>query len=466
MFLKNLKYVLTLFTFSLMLIFTSCNDDDNDIPVIMEMDIVDLASASNDLSILVQAVVKADLVGALQADGPLTVFAPTDAAFQALLDSNDSWNSLDDIPVETLKSVLLYHVVSGKSAAADLSQGQELTTLNMEKIEVDLTNGVMLKTLAEQMVSVTTANINASNGIIHIIDEVMLPIAPEMDIVDKAIATADLSILVQAVQKAGLVEALQADGAMTVFAPNNTAFQALLDSNSAWNSLDDIPVETLKAVLLFHVVPSKIMSGDLSDTYVKTLATGPNDENISLQVNTTGGVTFNGDAMPLNVDIEVSNGVVHIIDKVMLPPNIVTLALNNAGFSTLVAALTDARHTTDFVSVLSGDGPFTVFAPTNAAFQALLDSNSSWNSLGDIAIETLDAVLKYHVINAANVQADQLSNTTIATFGGSNITIDLSNGAQIKTTSNQTVNILVGEATNDVQGTNGVVHAIDAVLLN
>lgn len=294
-------------------------------------------------------------------------------------------------------------------------------------------------------------------------DDVMVM---EKDIVETAVATADLSILVQALQKADLVDALKADGPFTVFAPTNAAFQALLDSNPAWSSLDDIPLETLKSVLLFHVVSGKVMSTDLSDTYVKTLATGPNDENISLQVETTGSVEFNGNAKPIAVDVEALNGVVHLIDKVMLPPSIVTLALNNAGFTTLVAALTDSRHTTDFVSALNGNGPFTVFAPTNAAFQALLDSNQAWNSLGDIPIETLDAVLKYHVISGANVQADQLSNTSIATLGGNNITIDLTNGAQIKTGSNQTVNILVGAATNDVQGTNGVIHAIDAVLLN
>lgn len=93
----------------------------------------------------------------------------------------------------------------------------------------------------------------------------------------------------------------------------------------------------------------------------------------------------------------------------MLPPNVVTLALNNSGFTTLVAALTNSRHTTDFVSILSQTGPFTIFAPTNDAFQALLDSNVNWNGLGDIPIATLDAVLKYHVISGANVQGDQIN---------------------------------------------------------
>jgi uncharacterized surface protein with fasciclin (FAS1) repeats len=438
--------------------------DEVMLPIAKENDIIETASVVDEFSILVSAITAAGLVDALKADGPFTVFAPTNDAFQALLDSNDSWNSLNDIPADLLEQVLLYHVAVGSVTSTNLINGQEITMLNGEKIIVDLSMGVELMTIAEQMVSVTGADIMASNGIIHKINQVMLPIPPAKDIVDIAVETDNLSILVAALQKAELVDALKVDSPYTVFAPTDEAFQALLDSNNDWSSLEDIPMETLQSVLLFHVLPNKVLSTDLSDTYVKTLATGPNDENLSLQVETSGAIEFNGDSSPVDVDIEASNGVIHIIDKVMLPPSIVNLALNNAGFTYLVAALTDSRHTTEFVSILSGNGPFTVFAPTNDAFQILLDSNNNWNSIGDIPIETLDAVLKYHVVNEANVQADQLSNGDIPTLGGI-ITIDLSNGAQIKTTSNQTVNVLVGAAANDVQGANGVIHAIDTVLI-
>ena len=281
------------------------------------------------------------------------------------------------------------------------------------------------------------------------------------DIIDVAASTPNLSILVEAVQKAGLVDALKASGMKTVFAPTNDAFQAVLDSNTEWSSLDDIPVETLQSVLLFHVLGARVASTDLSDTYVNTLATGPNSEPFSLQVETTGAIEFNGDTKPVSVDIEASNGIIHVIDRVMLPPNVVSLALNNAGFTQLVAALTDTRHSTDFVTILSGTGPFTIFAPTNAAFQALLDTNTSWNSLADIPIATLDAVLKYHVVSGANVQGDQLSDGSVTTIGG-DITIS---GTSLVTSSNQEVPVLLGAATNDVQGTNGVIHAIGSVLL-
>lgn len=289
-------------------------------------------------------------------------------------------------------------------------------------------------------------------------DDDVVPVVPTNTIVDVAVNN-NLSSLVAAVIRADLANTLSGDGPFTVFAPTNAAFQELLDSNADWNSLEDIPVETLKSVLLFHVLSGTVASGDLSDTYVSTLATGPNDEALSLQVEVTGGVEFNGNASPVTTDVEASNGIVHVIDKVMLPPNVVSLALNNAGFTSLVAALTDSRHTTDFVGVLSGTGPFTVFAPTNAAFQALLDSNTDWNSIADVPVATLEAVLLYHVVGA-NVQSGQLSNGDVATLGGT-LTIDLTNGAQIVTSSDQTVNIIIV----DVQGTNGVIHAIDTVLL-
>lgn len=287
-------------------------------------------------------------------------------------------------------------------------------------------------------------------------DDTIMPVTNT--IVDVAVNN-NLSSLVAAVTRADLAGTLSSPGPFTVFAPTNEAFQGLLDSNADWNSVNDIPVETLRSVLLFHVLSGEVKSTDLADIYVNTSSTGPNDEALSLQVEVTGAIEFNGDAKPVIVDVEASNGVVHVVDKVMLPPNVVTVALNNAGFTSLVAALTDNRHTTNFVDVLNGEGPYTVFAPTNDAFQALLDSNANWNSLGDIPIATLEAVLLYHVVGA-NVQSDELENGDVSTLSGT-ITIDLTNGAQIKTSSSQTINIIL----TDVQGTNGVVHAIDTVLL-
>lgn len=442
--------------------------------VMLPPTLVNLAVNNDNFSILVAALTDTrhttDFVSVLNSDGPFTVFAPTNDAFQALLDSNPDWNGLGDIPIETLDEVLKYHVFGGGNVqSGQLSDGLEVAMLNEGKITFDLSGATpkIVTETAGQDVSIIATDVQGTNGVIHVVDTVLLPEFPEAPktIVDIASETSDLSILVDAVIKADLVDALSAEGPLTVFAPTNAAFQALLDSNSDWNELDDIPVDVLTSVLKFHVLGAAVRSSDLTDTYVNPLATGPNNEPLSLQVMVTGGVKFNGDANPVQVDIEASNGVVHIIDKVMLPPNVVTLASNNGDFSILVQALTDERHTTDFASVLSGEGPFTIFAPTNAAFQALLDSNDDWDGLGDIPIETLDAVLKYHVVNGANVQADQLTNNQEVTMlNEGTITIDLSGSTpKIITTSdaNQDVSIIA----TDVQGTNGVIHVVNTVLL-
>jgi transforming growth factor-beta-induced protein len=287
----------------------------------------------------------------------------------------------------------------------------------------------------------------------------------QLDIVGTASANDDLSSLVEALTQAGLVSTLQGTGPFTVFAPTNAAFQELLDSNPAWNTLSDIPNDVLTSVLTFHVLAADVKAADLTDSYVTTLSEGPNEEQIVLQIDVTGGVKFNNAATPITTDVATTNGTVHIIDKVMLPPSVVNLALNNPELSSLVAALTRSDLTTDYVSILSGsgplDGPFTVFAPTNAAFDALLASNPAWNTLNDIPVATLEAVLNYHVVNGANVQSRQLTNNqTVTTLGGT-LTVDLTAGAKLKTTSNQTVNIVL----TDAQGTNGVVHVVDAVLI-
>jgi len=286
------------------------------------------------------------------------------------------------------------------------------------------------------------------------------------NIVELAQETDDLSSLVAALTDSrhttDFVALLSGTDNYTVFAPRNAAFQALLDSDPSWNAISDIPIATLDAVLKFHVIAGMVKSTDLTASYANTLSMGPNAEPLSLQIDVTPAVKFNGTTLPVITDIEATNGVIHKVDQVMLPPNVVTLATNGADFTSLVAALTDSRHTTNFVGVLSGTGPFTVFAPTSAAFQALLDSEPSWNALADIPIATLDAVLKYHVVSGSNVQADQLTDgQVIPMLGSGNVTVDLSNGAKLTTAQNMSVTI----SATDVQGSNGVIHVVDKVLL-
>jgi transforming growth factor-beta-induced protein len=220
-------------------------------------------------------------------------------------------------------------------------------------------------------------------------------------IVDVAISN-NFTILVQALERVNLTETLKGEGPFTVFAPTDDAFTALLAELNA-TSLDDISDDVLTQVLLNHVVGGKVLSTDLTAGYVSTLASGPQETNISLLVDLTDRVSLNNRAKVITANVEADNGVVHVIDRVLTIPNVVDAALANPQFSILVQALTRADLTEDFVATLSTEGPFTIFAPTNDAFVALLNSNPAWSALSDVPVATLEAVLKYHVIAGATM---------------------------------------------------------------
>lgn len=279
-----------------------------------EGDIVDVAAGIDDFSILVSALQKAELVEALQADGPFTVFAPTNQAFTDLLNElNITAEQLLDHP--QLKEVLLYHVVSGKVMSTDLSNGMTPATLQGENISVDLMSGVMINKS-----KVTSADVSATNGVIHVIDKVLVPSSFKLeqpkDIVDIALGNEDFSMLVALLQKADLVSTLQGDGPFTVFAPTNQAFEDLV------KALNITPEELmaqpdLAKVLLYHVVPGKVMSGDLSDGMMAATVNGN-----SLKIDLSNGVMIN-ESKVTTADLEASNGVVHVIDKILVPADFV-----------------------------------------------------------------------------------------------------------------------------------------------
>lgn len=281
------------------------------------------------------------------------------------------------------------------------------------------------------------------------------------DIVDTAIADGRFASLAEALTEADLISTLKG-GEFTVFAPTDDAFQAFLDANG-FATIQDIPVDVLTQVLLNHVVAGTVRSTDLTDGYVATLAEeASTNNNVSMLIDLSNGVVLNGSTNVTQPDVEASNGVIHVVDEVIAIPTVVDLALDNPLFATLVAALTRPDLTADFVGILSGAGPFTVFAPTNDAFIALLDSNDDWNELGDIDVATLEAVLSYHVVDGANVLSSTLSDgQTVTTFGGS--TFEISIGDDVTIIDGQGGTAVVGPV--DVQGGNGVVHVINAVII-
>ena len=297
-------------------------------------------------------------------------------------------------------------------------------------------------------------------------DDTDVVIIPETNtIVDIAVASDNLTSLVAALQKANLVTTLAGDGPFTVLAPTNDAFAAFLTSNG-FSSLDDVPVDILTNILLNHVVSGSIASTDLSTGYANTLATSSaSGTGMSLYIDISNGVRFNGVSSVITADIFADNGIVHVVDAVIGLPSVVTFAVADPTFSTLVAALTRDDLTTNFVGVLStatgtSPAPFTVFAPTNDAFGSLL-SELSIAGLADIDEPTLDAVLKNHVVAGLNVfDTDLTDNMTVPTLGG-DITANVTGGATLTDNSGRMIDII---ATN-VQADNGVIHAINRVIL-
>lgn len=279
-------------------------------------------------------------------------------------------------------------------------------------------------------------------------------------IVDIAVSLPDFSTLVEAVVKAGLVDALSAAGPYTVFAPTNDAFEAFLSANG-FSDIDDVPVDLLTTVLTTHVLAGEFFAADISTGYFNTLAAGPGATQTDIFVQKTSGVSINGSINVIAADVDASNGVIHVIDAVIAPSDIVTLAASNPNFSILVEALTRPDLSIDFIGALSGAGPLTVVAPTNDAFINLLNSNPAWNSLDDIPAEVLESVLLYHVAGGNLTSSFLLRSPQVNTLlSGSNWTTSILGGLRIVAASNT-----AGVVAADVQAQNGVIHAIDTVIL-
>lgn len=271
-------------------------------------------------------------------------------------------------------------------------------------------------------------------------------------IVDIAANDSQFSTLVAALQRTNLVSTLEGDGPFTVFAPTNNAFVSLgVDLNT-------ITDQELTDILLYHVLSgAAILSTDLSQgqTYASTASTGGVTGNpLSLLIENINGVQLNGGSNVTTADVSASNGVIHIIDKVLVPLDIVGHAVANSNFTSLVEALGAANG--DLVTVLSGTGPFTVFAPLNAAFDQIADV------VATLTPDQLTTVLTYHVVGGANVVAADLSNNmSVTTVSGQDFTVDLSNGAKLIDQAGSSSTIVL----TDVQATNGVIHVLEKVII-
>jgi uncharacterized surface protein with fasciclin (FAS1) repeats len=307
-----------LLALSASVLFYSCKKDDNPPPANTITDVV--VSGAN-FTTLEAAVVKANLQATLSGTGPYTVFAPDDAAFAASGITTAVLNSLTPAQVQ---SILLYHTIGAKILAADVPAGPNAKVITASGDSVFATknaSGVFINGI-----KVNTADVAADNGVVHVIGRVLIPASG--NIVETAVASG-LDSLVKAVTRATTapggdptLATTLGSAKLTVFAPTNAAFTQLLGALSL-AKIDDIPVATLLAVLRYHVVGGRAFSSDLSNGSLGMLAGG--NTTVNLSNGTGGGPTITGNGNGGNksnivaTNIVCRNGVVHLIDRVLLP---------------------------------------------------------------------------------------------------------------------------------------------------
>ena len=365
-----------------------------------------------------------------------TLFAPTDSAFNAYF-AHAGITAQQLLANAELTNILLHHVVGSEVFAAALSNS-EVTTLNGLDVTVDVTSGVKIDSAR-----VLTADIDASNGVVHSIGYVLLP---TYDNVTEVVAkSAQHTTLLAALQQANLVSTLQdLSKQYTVFAPTNAAFDKYFQ-NSGTTAQQLLASSDLSSILLHHVLGSKAVSSSLTNAEVTTL----NGRDVT--VNITRGVKIDS-ANVTTADINADNGVVHVIDYVLLPTydDVTEVVTGSAEHTTLLAALQQAN----LVSTLQDlSKQYTVFAPTNAAFDKFLNAKGlTANDL--LAAPNLSNILLHHVLGVKAVSSG-LVNGPVSTLNGTDVVVSLSGGVKIDTANVTGADILAG---------NGVVHVIDAVL--
>lgn len=451
---KSLLSTLSLITMiAALFAFSACNNDDGGgTPDGPDSNIAQLAASTGEISTLNSLLANyPDLVTALSGDGNFTVFAPSNQAFTNLLAALDK-TSADQIPASVIREILEYHVITSAALLSTELSNTSVATLDGESITVNVDNGVVLN----GSVNVTSPDIEATNGVVHIVDAVLIPpsIAPLVGTVaGVAYFDVNFTTLVAALVKADLVTTLiNPDANFTVFAPTNDAFTA-----AGITSLDDLDADALTPILLYHVLGMEVASSQLENGQA-VMTQNQGSFYISLNDN---GAFINGNTEITGFDITASNGTVHVIDRTLLPPtgDIVAVA-QAAGFTELAAALTRAN----LVETVQGPGPFTVFAPTNDAFTELYRILNV-SGVDEIPVATLTDVLLYHVVSGRVFSTDLTNGAMVDPVleGMTTFTVNLGDQVTITDNSDDTVD---AEVTGfNVLATNGVVHVIDQVIL-
>lgn len=298
------------------LVLTGCDSSDDDEPKPAGLpDIVQLAQANPDLSILVEAVVSASLVDTLKAPGPFTLFAPTNAAFAALLSELGVTKAQLLADKALLTAVLTYHVIPAKVEKAQVPLGKAIKTVQGSILKVEAANNALSITDGRNRSALITAtDLQAKNGVVHLVDKVILP--PNKNIVETAQSLPQFSVLVEAVVAADLQTVLSGTGPFTVFAPTNDAFALLLTELGVTKTALLANKALLTKVLTYHVLPSLTLKAEVPINTALTTVQGE-----SLQVSSSLVITDQRSrtANITATDVLTSNGVIHVIDKVILP---------------------------------------------------------------------------------------------------------------------------------------------------
>lgn len=420
--------------------------------------IVQIAAGNPAFSILVDALSKPELADLLAAANDptqdLTVFAPTNDAFNATLAALDK-QSIDDLPVELLKEIVTYHILGGAVLSNELSNGDVPTLLPNESVTVDLTDGVMINNSM-----VVIPDVRAVNGVIHAIDGVLLPsyAATAVGTISEVILfDPNYTILVAALQKAELLETVSTTNDLTLFAPDNAGFVA-----AGITSLDDLDKQTLTPILLYHVLGAKVMSDELPEDGMAT--TLSSDQMMYLGYLNNDVVLINGLTQITGVDMEKSNGVVHIINRTLVPPagDVVDIAValadmgDDSEFTTLVSLLASDTYS-DVTMALKDADNVTVFAPTDAAFAAISDV------IETLTEDQIRTVLQYHAAPARVFSSQLVDGQVVGMLSGETIQVNISGGNVTLTDKSKGDDANVVEV--NVHGSNGVIHVVDKVLI-
>ncbi len=287
----------------------SCCSSSAQLTSVGKKDIVDTAVGAGSFDTLVAAVKAAGLVDTLKSKGPFTVFAPSDEAF-AKLPKEKLASLLEPKNKALLTSILTYHVVPGRVTSEQVVKLANAGTANGQRVDIRTSNGSVMIDGAK----VVAADIECANGIIHVIDSVILPSTD--DLIDTAVGAGSFKTLAAALKAAELVGALKADGPFTVFAPTDAAF-AKLPKDLVASLLEPANKQKLAAILTYHVVPGRVYA---SDVIKISKANSLEGSAINVAVK-DGSVLLNDSAKVIKTDIETTNGVIHVIDTVILPPS-------------------------------------------------------------------------------------------------------------------------------------------------